>query len=180
MADNINFLQQQQKQFAKRDKGDKWALIAVVGAASIVALIYGSLLYYQINLSKQIEAEKTRQQNLERDILAMSGKESDYLSFYEKLKKISLLSDKRTHATKSLVDTYTYFTTPDTAVVNSIYDYYAKNIELTLSANSVFALEKLINLVQNPEFRQNYQSVEINELTRTASGYYRLNLTLFM
>ena len=109
----------------------------------------------------------------------MSGKESDYLSFYEKLKKISLLSDKRTHATKSLVDTYTYFTTPDTAVVNSIYDYYAKNIELTLSANSVFALEKLINLVQNPEFRQNYQSVEINELTRTASGYYRLNLTLF-
>ena len=61
MADNINFLQQQQKQFAKRDKGDRWALIAVVGAASIVALIYGSLLYYQINLSKQIEAEKTRQ-----------------------------------------------------------------------------------------------------------------------
>ena len=58
MADNINFLQQQQKQFAKRDKGDRWALIAVVGAASIVALIYGSLLYYQINLSKQIEAEK--------------------------------------------------------------------------------------------------------------------------
>lgn len=180
MLENINFLSQQQKKHAKRDHSDRLAFVIIAITGLVFALIYAGIFMWKIDLDKQIAAEIDKQDNLKREIQLAAGEEQQYLSFYEKLKKITLLNQKRTHGTKSLIDTYLYFTGENTAVLNSMYDYYSKSIELTLTANSVFALEKLIDLIHDEDFRSEYQLVEMNSLTRTAAGYYRLGLTLTM
>lgn len=180
MLENINFLSQQQKKHAKRERGDRLAFVVITITGIVFALIYTGIFMWKVDLDKQIENELNKQANLKREIEQASGEEKKYLSFYEKLKKITLLNQKRTHGTKSLIDTYLYFTSENTAVLNSMYDYYSKSIELTLSANSVFALAELIDLIHNEDFRSQYQLVEMTTLTRTSAGYYRLDVTLTM
>jgi hypothetical protein len=78
------------------------------------------------------------------------------------------------------VDNYGYFTTLDTAVANSLYDYYTKNIELTLTSNSVFSLDDLMGLVHDSGFQDDYLAVEILSLNRDINGVYHLKVNLSM
>jgi Na+-transporting NADH:ubiquinone oxidoreductase subunit NqrC len=178
MTDEINFLAKHQQKLAKRDREDKKSLLVVIVLATICGIIYGGIWYVNDWYHQQIAQVQYDQEQVTQLINQNSTRERDYLVFYEKLTKLAELIQKRTHGTESLVDTHQYFTSDHTAVVASTYDYYTQSMEYTLGCNNVFALPKLLSLVQDPEFTSQYRNMELGSLYRRSDGTYQLTVFL--
>jgi hypothetical protein len=178
MSDEINFLAKHQQKIAKRDKEDKKSLLFIIVLIVICAIVYGGIWYVNNWYKQQITQTQENQRIATQRINQNSAKEKDYLIFYEKLSKLTELITKRTHGTQSLVDTYKYFTTNNTAIVSSTYDYYTQSMEFTLGSNSVFSLPKLLSLAQNPEFTSKFKNIELGSLYRRSDGTYQLTVFL--
>lgn len=178
MSQAINFFAQNQRKLEEREKNDRRSFFLVGGLtlASVVffAILFGIGYYYQT----QLKTLKTQIGNANQQISQGNQQEKSYLSFYSKLNKIQELVQKRTPGTKSLRDTYLHFTTKNIAVSSATYDYYTKNLELTLISNSVFSLSELFSLAHDQEWRQQYQKVELLSLNRGSNGIYTLKMSL--
>jgi hypothetical protein len=180
MTEVINFVAKQEREIAIRDRSDKRGLVASLTAIGIFVIAYVVLLVVNNNYKEElavIESAKTKATN---SIKADSNNELQYLAFYMKVKKLTELIEKRSGGTESLVDSYSYFTTTDTALVDVLYDYYTRTIELTLTSNSVFSLANLVSLIQDPTFQADYVGVEIISLNRDVNGVYHLKVNLSM
>lgn len=178
MNQEINFFAQNQRQLEDREKNDRrsFFLVASLSIISVVffAILFGISYYYQNQLN-QLKAQITQaNQQISQD----NRQEKSYLSFYSKLNKIQELIQKRTPGTKTLKNIYLHFTTKNIAVSSITYDYYAKNLELTLTSNGVFSLTELFSLTQDQDWRQQYQKVELLSLNRSSNGTYTLKMNL--
>lgn len=178
MSSDINFLQQNKRQLEKRTQDDRRSFRLVVFLSIFVVAVFFALLlianYYQAQI-REVEQQRTE---IENNILQGDQQTKAYLIFYSKLQKLIELIEKRNGGTQALVSTYQYFTTLETAVIDSIYDYQAQTLELTVGANSVFSLPKLMSLIQSSDFQALYQSVEILSLNRLGNGTYSLKILL--
>jgi hypothetical protein len=178
MAENINFIAKQQKIVEKRDRSDKKVFISTLVLAIVFAAVWGGLQFWESSIKTEIDGILQQQKTTTDQIEAMNTEQNNFLAFYEKLTKLTKLIDNRSHGTASLVDTYEYFTTENIAVTSSTYDYYTKSLDLTLACNDVFALPELFNLIHASEFRQQFETVTLMTLNRTATGRYQLTLSL--
>ncbi len=178
MYHDINFLSKQQIQFKKRDKLDKKSFYVVIVLTIIVLIIFGSLWFTNNWYQNQIKQVKNNQQNLEKTIQANQNREKDYLAFYQKIQKLTELIAQRSQGTTTLINDYNYFTTPTTAIQSTSYDYYTKNLEVTLACNNVFALKQLLDLVQNETYNQKFNYVELLSLMRNSEGVYQLKVNI--
>lgn len=178
MSQEINFLSHNKTVIAVRNKDDKRSFFFIIIFTAIVALIFIALLIYENYNQQKLTNIANQQAAIEEQILAGDQQEREYLSFYSKLQKTNELITKQSSGTQKLIDIYRYFTTEDTAIISCTYDYYITNIELSLNCNSVFSLQKLINLIQAEEFRQQYQRVTMTSLSRSSSGTYNITVDL--
>jgi hypothetical protein len=178
MSQIINFFAQNQRKLEEREKNDRRSFF-LVGGFSLVSIIFFAILfsigfYYQTQLNHL----KTQITNANQEISNDNQQEKSYLSFYSKLNKIQELIQKRSPGTQSLKETYLHFTTKNIALSNATYDYYTKNLELTLISNSVFSLPELFSLIHDQEWRQQYQKIELSSLNRSDNGIYTLKMSL--
>jgi len=178
MSSEINFLQKNKRQLEKRTKDDQRSFRLVVFLSIFVVAIFLALLLIANYYQTQIKAVERQRTEIENNILQGDQRTKAYLIFYSKLQKLIELIEKRNGGTQALVSTYQYFTTLETAVINSVYDYQAQTVELTVSANSVFSLPKLMSLIQSSAFQTLYQNVEILSLNRLDNGTYSLKILL--
>lgn len=178
MSSDINFLAKQKVNLERRDRTDRTSFIFVVALLAIAGLIFLGLWYVNNNYRTQIAGVDNEKRTLEQRLTQNQNQELDYLVFYEKVRKLTELIGNRSHGTEALVDSYRYFTTLNTAVSQSVYDYYTQNLELTLACDDVFSLPRLFQLVQDPEFTSQYQTVELLSLTRDDNGQYKLQVNL--
>jgi hypothetical protein len=178
MPTTINFLSAKQKQIAKREKVDKIVCLVVVIILLVVAGVYGGVYYWGRKVTEEGRLAQADLDQVTAQIRQTTEQEAAYLSFYDKVKKLELLLEKRSHGTNALVETYYYLTTPSTAITNTTYDYYTKTIELTLMASSAFGVETLRSLLQAKEFQELYTQVQMNTLSRSGTGSYQMQVVL--
>ncbi len=178
MPQEINFLAKNKAQLEARNKSDRQSFLFISVLGSITVVFFLTLLGIQIYYRQQIEQVQknidavTNQLNLDESVTAT------YLTFHSKLAKLEELIAQRNAGTQALRDMYLHFTTENTAVKNTTYDYYTKNVELTLSCNSVFALSQLVSLIQDSAFREKYQKIEMLSLRRSNNGNYTLEVSI--
>lgn len=178
MSQEINFFAQNERQLQDREKNDQRSFFLVV-SLSIVSLVFFAILfgisyYYQT----QLDQLKNQVAAANQEISQNNQQEKSYLGFYSTLNKIQELIQKRTPGTNSLSNTYLHFTTKNIALSSANYDYYTKNLELTLVSNSVFSLTELFSLTQDQQWRSQYQKVTLLSLNRGNNGTYTLKMNL--
>lgn len=178
MSQDINFLTQNKNRLEQRTKEDRRSFFLIVTISIIVVVLFVVLLfvskYYQDQIAK-VAAQRTE---IENNILRGDQRTKSYLIFYSKLQKLLELTQERAGGTEAIVSTYRYFTRRNTAITHSLYDYQAHTLELTASSNSIFSLPELFSLIQDQNFQNTYQSVEILSLNRLGNGTYSLKILL--
>lgn len=174
MINNINFLASKKKEVEERNKADQRSLIAIALFSAAIVLIFLVLRGINYYLDNRINDVIDQQDTIRQAILNNQHEEEEFLIFYEKVSKLTTLLQNRSIGTKVLVDSYQYFTTEDTAITSSIYDYYAHTFDFTLTANDVFALPELLALVTSEKFTSQFNKVELTSLYRGANGRYNL------
>lgn len=178
MSQAINFFAQNQRKLEDREKNDRrsFFVVGILGLSSFIffAVLLAINFYYQA----QSNELKTQIEVINQQLTQKSQQEKSYLTFYNKLTKIQEFVDKRTPGTQALRDTYLHFTTKNIALSNSTYDYYTKNLQITLISNSVFSLSEVFSLAQDQTWRNQYQKVEFVSLNRGSNGVYTLKMNL--
>ena len=178
MPQEINFLSKQKEIAQSRATADKKSLVYLIVISVITAIAYASVLavdgYYQVQANQIKQDIATTKQKIE----AASDAQEDYLAFYEKAQMLSNILSLREGGVETLKQTYDHFQSADVAIVSSIYDYDAREVELRIECNSLFSLEELLTKAQDPEFRQLYPNVTLTGLTRSNNGTFQLKMIL--
>ncbi|MDO5561300.1 MAG: hypothetical protein Q4G02_00810 [bacterium] len=178
MSQDINFLKQNKNQLEQRTKEDRRSFLLIVTISVIVVVLFITLLLVSQYYQNQIDKVATQRAEIENNILRGDQRTKSYLIFYSKLQKLVDLTEERAGGTEALVSTYQYFTRKNTAITESLYDYQAHTLELTVSSNSIFSLPELFSLIQDQNFQKTFQSVEILSLNRLGNGTYSLKILL--
>ncbi|MBQ6154641.1 hypothetical protein IJJ27_02250 [bacterium] len=178
MPQEINFLAREQQVVQSRSQVDRKATIYMVILVLIITLVYGVAWYFNSSYRQQLASVQRQIDNTRQSLEQNSSQEREFLIFHEKYSKLARLMSQRKGGVEALVDTYSYFLTPDTSVLSSTYDYYSHILDLELTCNSVFSLTRLMNLVHDPEFSARYRSLELVDLSRQANGTYKLEISL--
>lgn len=176
MTQEINFLAQNKVKLEARNKSDRHSFLFIGSLSGTAVLFFLVLVGISIYYQQQLKTLASQKASIETQLTATNAVEKDYLTFYSKLAKVSELIRQRTPGVAAVRDAYTHFTTLNTALTSTNYDYYTKTMDLTLVSNSVFALPQLFELIQDSDYRSQYADVQILTLSRSSNGTYTLKV----
>lgn len=173
----INFVQDRAKQTQIQDAQDRKILFKVV-IGLVVALVLlvvagGVRLGFNWQLEQAKKTYATTQKNLELS----EQEQTQYQSFMQKVVVLSEIYAERRDKQEALAFFRTLF---DQGVSISGLSYDDKNKALTfsLTANSVFVLEMVLNRIDSPETRAKYPDISPDSIRRGADGKYTAKITV--
>lgn len=177
MSRVINFVQDRTKKVQIQDQQDRKVFLKVVVGLvitlAIMVLVGGVRLGFNWQLEQATKTYASTQKNLELS----EQEQTQYQSFIQKVMVLSEIYAERRDKQEALAFFRTLF---DQGVSISGLSYDDKNKELTfsLTANSVFVLEMVLNRIDSPETREKYPDISPDSIRRGADGKYTAKITV--
>lgn len=175
----INFLSKHRKELSALEKQDKkyykWILTAAISISGVACVIVGISLFFHFQ-ARQVLAQKER---LERAITNQEGLERSALVLYSKLESLSELINLRRDKQQAIA----YFTDlfGEDVLIKDI-DYLSEGgiLSLRLESESIFAFERVVDLLESEATTQRFSSLAKSDLTRMRTGSYSITVTVVL
>lgn len=177
--DTINFLRHRLKKLSQQELKDKkwlnWSLYGLSGVILVTLISVG----ISFGLNYQYQRLNERHNSLKQTILSQENVEKSYVIFYQKLKTLSLLLQKRANkqAGMNLMST---LLGPEVSIREINYKEDESILSFGLKAPSLNLLSAVFDRLQTPEVRQVFKTVSKSDLKRLSDGSYTImiNVTL--
>ena len=180
MADrkNINFLEEANRKAAIQAKQDKKMLRGALVGMVAVALAWAGLLGYNVYLETETSRITLEADELDREMLAFSAGQLDYLTFINKTKAISEIIGLRNNALELIIEAVDHLATNTITITSINYSMQERVIMIRFTLTDVFAAAELFERLADQEFRDLFQSIDYGSLSRSERGTYSTSLEL--
>ena len=177
MARTINFVRDRRQTISRQVKQDQAILRYVIYALIGIGLVLFAVLAVRFFFIFRIKMITDQQAATRQAIVEKEELEKEYTIFAHKLKAITDLFGKRREKQEALAFFSGLF---DPGVVISQLSYKAGEeiLSFTIDSPSIFALEKVFEIMNSPEVEEKYPQIMKNSLSRGANGHYGMSITL--
>ncbi len=177
MPREINFVQDRAKQAQIQDKQDKKVffkvIVGLVVGVVLLGLAGGARLGFNWQLQQAKQTYATTQKNLELS----EQEQTQYQSFIQKVAVLTEIYAERRDKQEALAFFRTLFD-QGVSISGLSYDDKTKALTFSLTADSVFVLEMVLNRIDSPETRAQYPDINPDSIRRGADGKYTAQITV--
>ncbi len=174
---NINFVSQRLKKLTRLEKKDKEIFKISAVVTSILLLILAAVSAYGIYLNSQLKKVESSQKSFLNRIKQQEDKEKSFVLFVGKLRVLSEVFQDR----KDKQDAINYFSQifgSDVTIEKIAYDAESELLSFRLIAADIFTLESVFELLSSNQSTQRFSSLSRNNLQRTSTGVYQMQITV--
>lgn len=176
MNNDINFLEQRQKQLEAAVDDDKkylyWMLYLFIGVMVVAAGLFGFDFY----LSRSIATVQSQQADVTTQLANHQAVEAKYLELVSKVGFIDTILTDRTAKRESLQFFTSLFLSDDVSI-SEIGFQTPQVLEFSLISSNIFVLEQALDKLESPEVQQRFASLSTTDLNRKEDGEYTLHVT---
>src|SRR5688572_18916140 len=176
MSRQINFLAERRKSLTKTEQEDR-RIIRIVSiffgtVFTVFLIVFGIRFYFDRQLF-QVEAA---QKNARSQILNNEATERSFVIFVYKLNALVNLTQDKQEKNQAL-NFFSNLFGPNVFVTQMSFLEKERILSLKIESDSIFSLREVLNLLNSPEVRVQFISVNPSDLVRTARGDYEMVIT---
>lgn len=177
MSKEINFVSERRKRFSKTQKQDLLILRYTSGVVAVVFLVAMILTGASFYFRGQLETLEKQVASVKRELIQNEQVERSFVILIAKLKTIGTILDQRQDKQQAL-DYFTQLFGPNVLVKQIQYDDKARILSLRLESPDIFVLENIFEILDSPEVKKEYATVNKGELRRSDIGKYEVSLAI--
>jgi len=175
----INFLHQHRKKLTRIEQTDRqlfrYATFGAVGVVAVACLVLGGSLFLYFSTARQLD----RQERLEAAIIQQEPIERSALILASKVRALTELMNQRSDKQQAI----SYFSNlfGDQVLIKDI-DFQSGDgvLSLSLESRSVFVLNTVIDLLNDPQTTSRFTSLSKSNLARSKDGKYMITVTVVL
>lgn len=173
----INFVRKRRKELSKIEVQDQQYLRWASYAMGAILILFIITLGIRMTLGVMVSNTNSSINSLKTSISDKRAVEEQYVIFMTKVKILTDLFAQR----KEKQEAIAYFSSlfdPNIIISQLSYSADTHTLNFTLSAPSVFDLEKVFLTLRSANVRQKYPSYAVQQLSRDQEGVYGLAINL--